>query len=60
MVKFYNYRKQTHTDRYLNYRSHHTVHVKRGIIKSLYIEPRGLQCMKRTWLRNVYIFKKFL
>ena len=30
------YRKQTHTDRYLNYRSHHPIHVKRGAIKSLY------------------------
>ena len=30
------YRKQTHTDRYLNYRSHHPIHVERGVIKSLY------------------------
>ena len=30
------YRKHTHTDQYLDFRSHHPSHVKRGLIKCLY------------------------
>ena len=30
-----NYRKHTHTNRYLPYESHHPYHVKRGVIRSL-------------------------
>ena len=30
------YRKQTHTDRYLHFRSHHPTHVKRGTVRCLY------------------------
>ncbi|XP_050510634.1 uncharacterized protein LOC126887260 [Diabrotica virgifera virgifera] len=30
------YRKPTHTNRYLNYKSNHNINVKKGIIKSLY------------------------
>ena len=29
------YRKQTHTDRYLHFRSHHPTHVKRGTVRCL-------------------------
>ena len=29
------YRKQTHADRYLPYESHHPIHVKRGVVRSL-------------------------
>ena len=42
------YRKQTHTDRYSNYRSHHPIHVKGELLKAYMIEPRGLLHMKRT------------
>ena len=27
---------QTHTDKYLNFDSHHPVHVKKGVVKCLY------------------------
>ena len=30
------YRKPTHTNRYLQFNSHHPIHVKRGVIKSLF------------------------
>ena len=29
------YRKQTHTDRYLSFKSHHPLNVKRGVIQCL-------------------------
>jgi hypothetical protein len=30
------YRKSTHTDRYLNFNSHHAIYVKRGVVKCLF------------------------
>ncbi|XP_072041087.1 uncharacterized protein [Amphiura filiformis] len=35
-VKLMVYRKPTHTDQYLNYQSHHPLHQKLGVIRSLY------------------------
>ena len=36
------YRKPTHTDRYLDFRSHHPSHVKRGLVKCLYDRARSI------------------
>ena len=36
------YRKPTHTDRYLNFHSHHPVHVKRGLVKCLFERARSI------------------
>ena len=36
------YRKQTHTDRYLHFESHHPTHVKRGTVKCLYDRARSI------------------
>ena len=34
------YRKLTHTDRYLHFRSHHPAHVRRGLVRCLYNRAR--------------------
>ena len=34
------YRKTTHTDRYLNFRSHHPTHVRKGLVRCLYDRAR--------------------
>ena len=34
------YRKPTHTDRYLNFRSHHPIHIRRGLVRCLYDRAR--------------------
>ena len=36
------YRKPTHTDRYLDFRSHHPSHVKRGLVRCLYDRARSI------------------
>ena len=40
------YRKPTHTDRYLYFRSHHPTHVKKGLVRCLYDRARSI--MKET------------
>ena len=35
-VKLLIYREPTHTDQYLNYKSHHPVHQKMGVIRTLF------------------------
>ena len=34
------YRKPTNTNKYLNFKSHHPIHVKRGVVKSLFDRAR--------------------
>ena len=36
------YRKPTHTDRYLNFQSHHPHHVKRGLVRCLHDRARNI------------------
>ncbi|XP_062518280.1 uncharacterized protein LOC134193468 [Corticium candelabrum] len=36
------YRKSTHTDRYLNFNSHHPHHVKKGLIRCLYDRAKNV------------------
>ncbi len=43
------YRKQTHTDRYLNYRSYHPHHIKNGIINTLNHRAKAI-CKDQTSL----------
>ena len=45
------HKKPTHTDRYLNFRSHHPAQVKRGIVKCLFDRARRLISDERN-LRN--------
>ena len=42
MIDFGVYRKPTHTDRYLQYSSHHPCHVKRGMVSSLFHRARAI------------------
>ena len=34
------YRKPNHTDRYMNFQSHHLIHVRRGLVRCLYDRAR--------------------
>ena len=36
------YCKPTHTDRYLHFSSHHTTHVKKGLVRCLYDRARNI------------------
>ena len=36
------YRKPTHTDRYLHFRSHHPTHVRRGLVRCLFNRARSI------------------
>ena len=42
------YRKPTHTDRYLHFKSHHPSHVKRGIVRCLYQRARRVTNMSEN------------
>ena len=42
MIDFGVYRKPTHTDRYLQYSSHHPCHVKRGMVSGLFHRARAI------------------
>ena len=46
------YRKKTHTDRYLQYHSHHPVHVRRGVVKSLFDRAARVTSNLRTYIRR--------
>ena len=36
------FRKKTHTDRYLQFESHHLIHIKRGVMKSLFDRAQAI------------------
>ena len=40
------YRKPTHTDRYLDFRSHHLPNVKRGLVRCVYDRARSITTRK--------------
>ena len=42
MIDFSVYRKPTHTDRYLQYSSHHPHHVKGGMVSGLFHRVRAI------------------
>ncbi len=42
------YRKFTHTDRYLHFKSHHLNHVKRGVVRCLYQRARRVTNMSEN------------
>ena len=46
------YRKPTHTDRYLQFQSHHPTHVRRGVIKSLYDRARRVTTDSRKLMEE--------
>ena len=41
-VKLLMYRKKTHTDQYLNFPSHHSLHQKLGVIKTLLVRCNNI------------------
>ncbi len=50
------YRKPTHRDRYLHFKSHHPNHVKRGIVRCLYQRVRRVTNMSEN-LKEKHIYK---
>ncbi len=42
------YRKPTHTDIYLHFKSHHPNHVKRGVVRCLYQRARRVTNMSKN------------
>jgi len=42
------YRKSTHTDRYLHFKSHHLIHVKRGVVRCLHERARRIVSTERN------------
>ena len=48
------YRKPTHTDRYLDFRSHHPSHVKRGLVRCLYDRARSITTRQEDLQKEEY------
>ena len=47
------YRKPTHTDRYLHFKSHHPTHVKRGVVRCLHDRAREIISTKDNLQKEV-------
>ena len=47
------YRKPTHTDRYLDFQSHHPPHVKRGLVRCLYDRARAIANTQNNTQNNL-------
>ena len=54
------YWKPTHIDHYLDFQSHHTPHVKRGLVRCLYDRARGITSTQDNLQKEEHHLSKVL